>query len=43
MNCEFKLYVITVFRHCVYEFFALMGSYVSSQESEDLKLYLINF
>jgi len=45
MNYEFKLYVITVFRHCVhvYEILALMDSYLSSQESEDLKLYLINF
>jgi len=40
MNCEFKLYVITVFRYRVYEIFALTGSYVSSQESEDLKLCL---
>jgi len=40
MNCEFKVYVITVFSHGVYEIYDLLGSYVSSQDSEDLKLYL---
>jgi len=39
MNYKFRLYGIAGFSHGVYEFYAFLGSYVSSQESEDLNLY----
>jgi len=40
MNYEFKVHVITGISHSVYQISASLSSYVSSQEREDLKLYL---
>jgi len=40
MNCELKVHVITVFSHGVYEIYGLLGSYISSQEGEDLQSQL---
>jgi len=42
MNCKLKLHVITGFSHGVYEIDDLLGSYISSQEGEDLKLHFEN-
>jgi len=39
MNYELKLHVITGISHSVYQISASLASYVSSQESEDLKLH----
>lgn len=40
MNYEFKVHVITGISPSVYQISASLASYVSSQESEDLKLHL---
>jgi hypothetical protein len=40
MNCDLKVYVIAGFSRGVNEILALVGCYLTSQENEDLRLYL---